>query len=143
MEFNTKTDKDEILNTLIRFKKDIFDKTITDEQLACLADKFAKYAVFLVLSEAGSEVGYIAFYCNDTVRRAAFVSMIIVDSIHQGRGYGKRLLAEAIEVARASDMSSIELEVHSQNDGAIGFYNKMGFSVASKSQTKYTLVKAI
>lgn len=143
MEFNTKKSKGDILDTLICFKKDIFDKTITDTQLMELADKFAKYAFFIVASDNGSDVGYVAFYCNDTVRKNAFISMIIVDSKHQGHGYGKSLLTKAIEVARDADMSSVKLEVSKENSNAIAFYHKLGFEVVNEDHTKYTLEKII
>ncbi len=143
MEFSRKTSKEDILATIFRFKKDIFDKTINDEQLIALADKFVQHAVFIVASDNGSDVGYVAFYCNDMVNRSAFVSMIIVDSKHQGYGYGKGLLAKAIEVANGAGMASITLEVSKQNSNAIGFYHKLSFVAANEDEKNYTLIKAI
>ncbi len=143
MEFNTKKSKNEILSTIFRFKKDIFDKTMTDEQLIELADKFAKYAVFVVALDNGIDVGYVAFYCNDKVKKSAFVSMIIVDSEFQGKGYGKKLIEKAVETARSSDMKSVKLEVNKENRYAIEFYDKLGFVILNQSETGYILEKSL
>ncbi len=141
MEFNIKTDKKDILSTIFRLKKDIYDKTITDEQLIALADKFTKYGVFVVGIDNGSDVGYTAFYCNDKVNMSAFISVIIVDSKYQGHGYGRKILEEAQRIARENEMNTLRLEVNHDNAAALGFYEKLGFQRELETNTGFILKK--
>ena len=47
---------------------------------------------------------------------------------YQGNGAGKRLLAQAVEFARASGAARLLLGVYAGNDAARGFYLRQGFS---------------
>jgi ribosomal protein S18 acetylase RimI-like enzyme len=45
----------------------------------------------------------------------------------QGSGLGRRLMATAIEQARARGLPRLLLGVYSENAAAIGFYRRLGF----------------
>lgn len=143
MTFTQKEDKKEILSTIGHFKRDIFDQSISDEQLVILADKFAQHAIFIVASDGNSEVGYVAFYCNDTENKNAFISMIIVGSEFQSKGYGRKLLEKSMKIAGQAGMQRIKLEVSRANSHALGFYDKFGFTLSSQSEASYILEKTI
>lgn len=143
MTFTIKKNKDEILSTLIHFKKEVFDKSISDEHFIALADKFAQYGVFVVASEGISDVGYVAFYCNDFETKTAFISMIIVGYKFQSNGYGRKLLGKALQIARKSGMNVVKLEVNQANRNALNFYYRAGFVLSSRLKTSFILEKPI
>lgn len=143
MTFTQKRDKDEILSTLGRFKGDFFDQSITDERLMALAEKFAHHAVFIVGSDGNLDIGFVAFYCNDTIHRTAFISMIIIGSEFQSKGYGRKLLDKSMEIASQAGMHSIRLEVSQVNWHALAFYDRLGFNLFSQKEVSYILEKNI
>jgi GNAT superfamily N-acetyltransferase len=60
-------------------------------------------------------------------RRAARLRGMVTEPIHQGRGLGRSLLAEAVERLRAS---GFEVLWANARDNALGFYERLGFEVA-------------
>jgi ribosomal protein S18 acetylase RimI-like enzyme len=54
---------------------------------------------------------------------------------YRGRGAGKRLAREMVETARASGLSSLQLEVLTQNDAARAIYEAAGLRVRRRLQT--------
>ena len=46
---------------------------------------------------------------------------------YRGRGYGRQILARAIEYAQAVERPPIFLEVAPENDAALGLYTSVGF----------------
>lgn len=59
----------------------------------------------------------------------AKLDMLFIDPDHRGQGLGKRLLSHAI-----SHFQVVELDVNEQNPQALGFYQKLGFKVVSRSE---------
>jgi putative acetyltransferase len=57
------------------------------------------------------------------------VEMLFISPDWRGHGVGRRLLQHAIDTLNAT-----ELDVNEQNDQALGFYLKMGFSVVGRSE---------
>jgi len=74
-------------------------------------------------------IGLVAIYCNDENGKAAFVTSVSVLPEFQGRGIGSQLVARGIQHVRGLGFSRIELEVNSQNKGAIRLYRRQGFLV--------------
>ena len=52
---------------------------------------------------------------------------IAIDPVHQGRGFGKALLAEVMTAARARAVRVMHLEVRIGNTRALTMYEKAGF----------------
>lgn len=67
--------------------------------------------------------------CGFVGVEAAKVEMLFVDPVHHGAGIGKALLRHAVEQWGAD-----RVDVNEQNPGAVGFYLRMGFEVASRSE---------
>ncbi|MFC5583724.1 acetyltransferase [Nitratireductor kimnyeongensis] len=57
------------------------------------------------------------------------IDSLFVDPDSRGRGLGRRLVAHAFGIAGRH----ITLDVHEQNEQALGFYRKMGFIVEARS----------
>ena len=113
--------QEKIEGILLELKDDLHNKDITEKNLKDLAEKFADSAVFLVLQKDKKQVlGFIAFYCNDYVNYKAFISMIAVKNQYHHKGWGTKLLEEAIKISQNEGMKTLSLEV------AKGFLQKTG-----------------
>lgn len=75
-----------------------------------------------VRDDAGWVVGFIGV---EDVEVAA----LFIHPAWRGQGIGRRLLTYAVETLGAS-----QLDVNEQNDQAVGFYRRMGFEVAGRSE---------
>lgn len=75
-----------------------------------------------VRDDAGLVVGFIGV-------EGVEVAALFIHPAWRGQGIGRRLLTYAIEALGAT-----VLDVNEQNDQAVGFYRRMGFEVASRSE---------
>lgn len=55
------------------------------------------------------------------------VTTMYVQPRHQGKGIGKRLLGNAVQLCRAVGVTSVWLAVNAENTAAIAFYISQGF----------------
>jgi ribosomal protein S18 acetylase RimI-like enzyme len=60
-------------------------------------------------------------------RTYVLIDEIGVLATEQGQGIGRRLVDAAVAWARAKGASGIELQVYEFNEGAIAFYEHVGF----------------
>ncbi len=89
------------------------------------------------------DVGFVHVVLRDApaipilvARRYAIVDGIGVKSDFRRGGIGRRLMHKAQEWATAKGASAIELNVHEFNQGAISFYQRLGFDIASRKLSK-------
>lgn len=84
--------------------------------------------------EGGNPVGFIA------VRQAAGCAEILnvaVDPAYCRRGYGRALLAYALERLRALGVQHVTLEVNCNNRPAVSLYARLGFKEAGRRKNFY------
>jgi putative acetyltransferase len=79
---------------------------------------------WVLLAPTRDPIGFLGF-ANDTVEA------LFIDPDYQGQGGGKRLIAQAESLASGP----LSVEVNEQNEGALRFYQSLGFSVVSRSPT--------
>lgn len=84
-------------------------------------------AADFILAYGGETLGYAIVYANDFTSKTAFITMIAVRPEYQGRNIGKDLLLAVQKLAGERGMRELELEVRTDNQKAIGFYEKNGF----------------
>ena len=87
--------------------------------------------VFDVLVERGF-VAQVVHRPEHPFRHAldlVYVDQIAVDPAHRRRGYGARLLREAVALAQAAGIRRVELDVWAFNAGARRFFAGQGFGV--------------
>lgn len=53
---------------------------------------------------------------------------------YRGRGIGRRLLTQALHLARTQGLYRIELEARSDNHAALALYEKLGFSIEGRKR---------
>lgn len=96
----------------------------------------------LVYENDGTVVGFILLQTK--VRpdfdfmlpgKYCYIMDIIVTAIHRGRGFGTALMNSAKDWAKEHDCNFVNLDVLSNNTGAITLYKKLGF--IPKAQEMY------
>lgn len=81
---------------------------------------------------------------------ARVVSMWVAPDVRR-EGVGRRLIEAVVEWARLREIRQVKLMVTSVNQGAIAFYERMGFGMTGKTEvypndpaiTEYEMVRAI
>lgn len=134
----------DIEEALMLCREDLFDKTLKDPNvIKRLSEKYAKFGKVIVLSSETQIAGLAAFYDNNKSEKEGFLSLIVVRSIFQNRGFGRRLLDRAVYECRTSGMERLILEVDKKNLKAQNFYRKNGFYYYSEAEFSYYLCKEL
>ena len=93
--------------------------------------------------------GYYARLLRDGSQRLLgyFLLMPVLDEAHllnlsvdadmQHRGYGQRLMAEAVDLARLHHLKTMLLEVRVSNRQALSFYSRYGFREIGRRKNYY------
>lgn len=76
----------------------------------------------------GGLIALLAMYCNDSTRRAAYITSVSVDARWKRLGLASDLLAGSIALAKEREFEMIELEVDPGAAAAYLLYQKHGFA---------------
>ncbi len=110
-------------------------------QYEILNNHLSKYFVMVVQEDDGPMplpekiIGYMGFWF---VIDEAHITTFSIAKDYQGRGYGKKLMAFALETASLNQIENITLEVRVSNEKALGLYKKFGFKEAGLRRKYYT-----
>lgn len=107
--------------------------------------KPSEQRINLIADLNGRAIGHLALLPRQKLREKHIADLAIsVHSEHHGQGVGSQLMAAALELAdNWLNMIRLELQVYSDNDGAIALYKKFDFSIegehkyASFSEGRY------
>lgn len=83
----------------------------------------------------GTVVGYVLFRIWQTggsgnvPRKILDLDSIVVDQAARGQGFGTQMMAELRVLAKAFGCTDLQLSVYPQNDAAVDFYQKCGFTI--------------
>jgi len=80
----------------------------------------------LYITEGQNQVGSLILIYNEN--KASIFSVEVLNS-HRGKGYGKRLVENAINRCKEKSCQSIELNTEIDNLVAHNLYTKLGFEV--------------
>ncbi len=86
---------------------------------------------------AGVIVGYVLVKIRSydmvghTKRRVMLIDELCVEEACRGQGIGTEIMAEVRALAQAFGCTDMQLGVYPQNDAAIAFYQKCGFTIRS------------
>lgn len=58
-----------------------------------------------------------------------WVNYLAVDPVHQGKGFGALLMAEAERALAARGCPKVNLQVRASNQQAVGFYRHLGYNI--------------
>ena len=90
-------------------------------------DKLIARAEVLSDLEAGRCRGFVAYYCNNTETRQAYITLVLVDPRDRGAGVAKKLVDGVLAIARERGFTSCRLEVGIDNMAARQLYSSLGF----------------
>jgi len=93
-----------------------------------------KFSKRFVLEEDGKVVGYVIFW---VIKDEATIMTFAVDPNYRSRGYGEKLLREAIEKL-GNKVKRVVLDVRKSNLRAINLYKKLGFKVVTERKGYYS-----
>ena len=85
----------------------------------------------------GTVVGYVLLKMKNyegpghVTRKVMVVDEFCVHESCRGNGIGKRMMEETRALAKAFRCTDMQLGVYPQNDDAVGFYQKCGFTIRS------------
>lgn len=116
-----------------------FGAILTEKQIAYMLDWMYtipsltsqindKGHVFLLAKEAESFFGYASYELNYNGLPKTKIHKIYLLPVSQGKGIGALLINRIGEIAAMNDNKALLLNVNRHNK-AIGFYEKMGFSI--------------
>ena len=106
-------------------------------------DKILLHAGIITLTESGKLCGLIAYYDNAPDKREAYLTMLAVDELFQGKGYGKLLLEFSIQALKKKGFLNYRLEVLQENYRAIDFYKSYGFVTVSQNEVSQFMIKEL
>jgi ribosomal protein S18 acetylase RimI-like enzyme len=116
---------------------------IEDVDLDTYLAKLGASAEILSDIIAGRCRGFVAFYCNDTATRQAYITLVLVDPQDRGTGLGGALVSGVLEIARRRGFTSCRLEVATRNTAAHAIYLSLGFRVVEERGHKNLLEIAL
>jgi len=94
----------------------------------------------IYLTENDKQVGsLILIYSGDG---ASIFSVQVLDN-HRGKGYGKRLVENAISICKNKGFSKIELNTEQDNQVANSMYRKLGFRLEGLKDNFNNYIKMI
>jgi putative acetyltransferase len=100
----------EVMGEMMRLREGIFPVQAEDFPLVCVRDEGGQVAGFAGVADGKLEA-------------------LFVHPSWRGKGIGRRLLQHAV-----NSLGATTLDVNEQNDQAVGFYLRMGFEVAGRSE---------
>jgi phosphinothricin acetyltransferase len=121
----------DIINYNILHSTALYDYTIRnfEQQKAILEDKTNKGFPVIIAELNGELVGF-GMYSEFRFREAYKFTVehsVYVSEKHIGKGIGKTLLSELIQLAKAQGLHTIIGVIDSENKGSIAFHEQFGF----------------
>ena len=119
-----------------QWRPDLFRFTEVPYPREYFLEKVKARALFVAKIQ-NQVVGYVNFYIWQTSgeasvpRKVLSVDDICVDEPYRNRGVGSEMMAELRVLAKAFGCTDLQLTVYPQNDAAVSFYQKCGFSIKS------------
>lgn len=120
------------------FEEPVHQRRIYSE----ITDKLIKNAKILVAYDE-EILGYNAFYCNNSVTKTAYISLIAVDSTKQNKHIGQALLKVCEDICVSNGMLYLDLEVRKNNNNAIRFYENNKFYITEEKEDSYMMRKKL
>lgn len=114
-----------------------------DNELDHYIAKLDKLAFFEKFYIEDALVGFIAYYCNDTVNKQAFISLVLINPKYRGRGISKELMHRTLSSIEKKGFLECSLEVNKKNKKAIKLYESTGFNIKSQTDTVRLMTKRL
>lgn len=109
---------------------------LSDVELDAYLVKLGAHADILVSSTPDRCRGFVAYYCNDTATRRAYITLVLVHPDDRGAGIGRSLVGCVLNLARQRGFLSCRLEVDKDNRSARDLYASLGFRIIEDRNQK-------
>ena len=119
--------------SVAEIEKECFSSPWTQEGLAAEIENPS--AEFFVLEAEGTVAAYMGMHI---VLDECYIANVAVRRDFRKRGFGRRLVENALEVAKEKSCSFITLEVRVSNLAAISLYESCGFEKIGERKNFYT-----
>ena len=134
--------KDELYRYLLAASEDFSPPMDKEVDLGWWCEKMVRLGEILTVKRGASDeaIGLLSGYFNRPDQGYAFVSVLHVNRNFRHNGFGKKLLDEAINVAKVRGLTAIRLNVKKDNINAIGMYEHYGFKrIADVDEHRFLL----
>ena len=106
------------------FPEELFRELITNRELYAAKIDGTVVGFALIRKKPSDGVGRVP-------RKVMLIDQICVDEAFRGHGIGSQMMEEIRILARAFGCTDLQLGVYPQNDAAVSFYQKCGFTIRS------------
>ena len=125
----------------VEWRPDIFEmpETLFDEERF---NRAVQERNLYVAKLDGAVIGYVLLKIRSydwpgvVFRRVMLVDEFGVDEALRNHGFGKCMMEDVHALAKAFRCTDLQLGVYPQNDDAVGFYQKCGFTIRSIEMQK-------
>jgi len=106
------------------YPQDRFDEAVKQKQLyvAKIGQAVAGYVLLKIREYNWPGMVY---------RKVMLIDELCVDELCRGQGIGTQMMLEVRVLAKAFGCTDLQLGVYPQNDAAVSFYQKCGFTIRS------------
>ena len=132
-DFSLRRMEERDIPLVAEIEKECFSSPWTEDGLA--AETENPSAHFFVLEAENTVAAYMGMHI---VLDECYIANVAVKKTFRKRGFGKRLVENALAVAKEKDCSFITLEVRVSNLAAISLYEKCGFERIGERKSFYT-----
>jgi ribosomal-protein-alanine N-acetyltransferase len=122
--------------SVAEIEKECFSSPWTQEGLAAEIENPS--AEFFVLEENGTVAAYMGMHI---ILDECYIANVAVRGCMRKKGYGQRLVENAVNVAKSKNCFFITLEVRVSNTPAIALYEKCGFDKVGQRKDFYSAPK--
>lgn len=106
-------------------------------------NKIYSKAKIISYHDKGQLIGFIAYYDNAEDKNTAYLTMLAVNPIYQGKGFGKRFLENAIALLVDESFKSFKLEVLQKEKNIIKLYEEYGFCFLENNFDTLYMIKKL
>lgn len=120
----------------VGWRPDIYEM-VEDMYPQARFDEAVKARELYVAKVDGAAVGYVVVKLRDydwpgvVKRKVMLIDEFCVHEAIRGHGIGTEMMADIRALAKAFGCTDLQLGVYPQNDDAVGFYQKCGFTIRS------------
>lgn len=131
----------EVLSLLERFDDSSDTPLHEGLEFISYSKKLSQYALFVIATENGQQIGFIAYYLNDD-NHFTYVPQVVVHKGARHKGVGHSMFMVLYECIR-KDFLTLRLEVLKSNINARAFYEREGFVENSDHNERLLLEKKL
>lgn len=139
---NKKYDQKEVAEMIMNFSQEFTPPLLQLSDIQYYIEKLSQHAYFARWIDNDRVCAFAAYYLNDVLQQL-YISLIVVDSPHQRKGIGLKLVQELVAIANLRSYRSVALEVDKKNNSAYHFYVKLGFHKEEDRGRKLLMVKSL